>query len=102
MTWAPLISAPSPRTPTTRTPIRGGPGNNPEERVRYPDRARLAPIAGRNQLKGSDANWRKYFSADWAVVWHIVQEEVQALQAQAMAFRGRSSLTWQTHEPDTT
>ena len=29
MTWAPLISAPSPRTPPTRTPIRGGPGNNP-------------------------------------------------------------------------
>src|ERR1700721_3652663 len=33
MTWAPLISAPSPRTLTTRTPTRGGPGNNPGERV---------------------------------------------------------------------
>src|ERR1700683_1711879 len=35
MTWAPLISAPSPRTLTTRTPIPGGPGNNPGERARY-------------------------------------------------------------------
>ena len=70
--------------------------------MRYRNKARLAPIAGRNQVKGSDANWRKYFSVDWAVVWHIAQEEVQVLQAQAMASCGRSSLTWQTHEPDTT
>ena len=58
MTWAPLISAPSPRTLTTRTSIRGGPGNNPAERARYRNRARIAPIAGRSHVKGSDANRR--------------------------------------------
>ena len=37
-----------------------------------------------------------------AVAWQIAQEEVQVLEEQAMASCGRSSLTWQTLEPDTT
>jgi hypothetical protein len=57
---------------------------------------------GEKSLRGSDANWRKNFSVDWAVVWQIAQEEVQMLEAQAMASCGQSSLTWQTYEPDMT
>jgi hypothetical protein len=52
-------------------------------------------MAGRNHVKGSDTNRSRYFSVDWAVVWQIAQEEVQVLEAQAMASCGRSSLTWQ-------
>jgi hypothetical protein len=59
-------------------------------------------MPGRNHVKGSDANRRRYLSVDWAVVWQIAQEEVQVLEAQAIASCGRSSLTRQTYEPDTT
>jgi hypothetical protein len=70
--------------------------------VGYRNRVRKASMAGRNHVKGSDANRRRHFSVDWAVVWQIAQEEVQVPEAQAMASCGRSSLTWQTYEPDTT
>ena len=59
-------------------------------------------MAGRDHVKGSDANRHRSLSVDWAVVWQIAQEEVQVLEAQAMASCRRSSLTRQTYEPDTT
>src|ERR1700677_5182963 len=63
MTWASLISAPSPRTLTTRTPIRGGPGNNPGERARYRNRARIAPISGKTRYLAEDKEADYLFTA---------------------------------------
>src|SRR5579863_9251681 len=52
MTWTPLISALSPRTPTTRTPIRGSPGNKPLERGRDTGMGTNSAHAGRTYVKG--------------------------------------------------
>ena len=43
----------------------------------------------------------RYFSVDWAVVGRSL-EEVQVLEAQAMASCGRNSLTPANLKPDTT
>src|SRR5580693_10025431 len=101
MTWVPLIWAPSPRTLTTRTPIRGGPGNNPVERARYRNRARIAPIAGRSHVKGSDADWRKYFSVDWGRRMAGRSGGSAGAGGAGDGILQTEFPTWQTLEPDT-